>query len=304
MDQSDSEKFNIDQRSIFYPRSGESGVLLLHSFTSTPYEFSDLARYLAEKNLTVYAPILAGHGLKPDDLAKTTINEWQESAEHAYLFLKQHAKKIFVVGSSFGGNLAFYLAKKFNNPLAGVVSMGTPIKVRWQKMFKLALYTYGWFKKYQKKRRADYKLMYLDQEQVVYPALLKHKAVLNSNIAEKKLNFLKFFSNQKKLKFTKNLMLQKCGVYPVMPIPSLRRFFNFIKQITIPSLEQIKAPTLIIQSSTDRIVSPASAQYLHEHLGSNDKRILWVNGSQHTLAVDDKRGLIYKAIYRFIADNH
>ncbi len=245
-------------KAIYFPRSSKVGVLLLHSYTSTPYEFCEMARYLAGKNLTVYAPTLAGHGTTPDDLAKTTIEDWQKSAEDAYLFLKQQAQKVFVVGSSFGGNLAFHLATKFNNPLAGVVSLGTPIEIRWQKTFKLAVYTYGWFKKNQKKRRADYKLAYTNQEQVVYP---------------------------------------------VMPVASLRRLFKFIKKITIPSLKDIKAPVLIIQSSADRVVNPRSAQYLHEHLGSTDKRVLWVNGNNHALAVDEKRGLIYKAIYRFITSS-
>ena len=245
-------------KAIYFPRNSEVGVLLLHSYTSTPYEFYDLAKYLADKGLTVLAPTIAGHGTTPEDLAKTTIEDWQQSAEDAYLFLKQKAKKIFVVGSSFGGNLAFHLANKFHNPLAGVVSMGTPIKVRWEKFFKFSLATYGWLKKNQKKRRVDYKLMYFDQEQVAYP---------------------------------------------VMPVESLRRMFTFIKKITVPSLKDIKAPTLIIQSSADRIVNPISAQYIHEHLGSVDKRVLWVNGNHHTLAVDEKRGLIYKAIYRFITES-
>jgi carboxylesterase len=248
----------VNGKAIYYPRSTDVGVLLLHSYTSTPYEFADLAKYLAEKGLSVYVPPIAGHGTSPEDLAKTTTAEWLESVEESYLFLKERAKKVFVVGSSFGGNLALHLATKFTNPLAGVVSMGTPINVRWQRAFKLAIYTYGWFKKNQKKRRADYKLLYIDHEQVVYP---------------------------------------------VMPVPSLRRFFAFIKKITIPSLKNIKAPTLIIQSSADRIVNPNSAQYLHEHLGSSDKRILWVNGRHHALAVDEKRGLIYKTIYRFISEN-
>ena len=245
-------------KAIYFPRSSDVGVLLLHSYTSTPYEFYDLARYLADKGLTVLAPTIAGHGTTTEDLARTTIEDWQKSAEDAYLFLKQKAKKVFVVGSSFGGNLAFHLATKFHNPLAGVVSMGTPIKVRWEKFFLLGIYTYGWLKKNQKKRRADYKLVYLNQEQVVYP---------------------------------------------VMPIPSLRQFFKLIKKITIPNLSAVKAPALIIQSSADRIVSPSSAQYLHEHLGSADKRILWVNGHNHALAIDEKRGLIYKAIYRFVSGN-
>lgn len=244
-------------KAIYFPRSSDVGVLLLHSYTSTPYEFVDLSRYLADRGITVYAPTIAGHGTVVEDLENTTIEEWQESAEEAYLYLKQKTKKVFVVGSSFGGNLAFHLATKFTNPVAGVVSMGTPINVHWQKFFKLSLYTYGLLKKNQKKHRSHYNLMYINQEQVVYP---------------------------------------------VMPTKSLRRFFYLIQKITIPSLESIKVPTLIIQSNADRIVNPNSALYLHEHLGSLDKRILWVNGNNHALAADEKKGLIFKAIFRFITE--
>ncbi|MFA6255340.1 MAG: alpha/beta fold hydrolase [Patescibacteria group bacterium] len=247
-----------DDKAIFFPRESDVGVLLLHSYTSTPYEFCEMAKYLAEKGLTVYAPTLAGHGTSPADLAKTTIEDWQRSAEDAYLFLKQQSKKVFVVGSSFGGNLAFHLATKFFNPLSGVISMGTPIKVRRQKFYKIAIYTFGWFLKNKKKRRSDYKFVYINHEQIVYP---------------------------------------------VMPIASLRRLFKFIKKVTIPNLKEIKAPCLIIQSSADRIVNPSSAQYLHEHLGSTEKRVLWVNGNNHALAIDEKRGLIFKAIYRFILES-
>src|SRR3989338_3637000 len=242
---------------IFIERRSEVGVLLLHGYTSTPYEMRDLAHYLAEKNLTVYAPTIAGHGTKPDDLAKATIEDWQRSAEEAYLFLKQKTKKVFVVGSSLGGNLAFYLATKYTNPLSGIVSLGTPIKVRWQKLFKTGLYTYGFFKKNQKKRRQDYRLAYHDADQVVYP---------------------------------------------VMPIPSLRRLFSLIK-ITAQQIKNIAVPTLIIQSSYDRIVDARSAQYLHENLAATDKRILWMNGSTHALAIDQKKELIFSTIHHFIVEN-
>jgi len=77
-----------DNKAIFFPRSSDVGVLLLHSYTSTPYEFADLAMYLADKDITAYVPTIAGHGTTPDDLAKTTIDDWQKSAEDAYLFLK------------------------------------------------------------------------------------------------------------------------------------------------------------------------------------------------------------------------
>lgn len=93
-------------------------------------------------------------------------------------------------------------------------------------------------------------------------------------------------------------------VYPVMPVESLRRLFTYIKEVSAPKLlGNIKSPTLIIQSSADRIVHPDSAQYLHEHIGSKDKKVLWVNGSHHAIAIDEKRGLIYRAINRFISEN-
>lgn len=247
-----------EKRAIYFPRSPDVGVLLLHSYTSTPYEFYDLASHLAKKDYTVYAPPLAGHGTTPEDLAKTTIEDWQKSVEDAYLFLKGRVKKIFIVGSSFGGNLAFHLATNLDNPIAGVVSMGTPIRIKWERCCKLCLYSYGWFKKNHKKKRHLYEIMYINQEQIVYP---------------------------------------------VIPASSLRRFFYFVKKITIPNLAKVQAPTLIIQSSSDRVVHPKSAQYLHQHLGSANKRILWVNGTSHALAVDEKRGLIFKAICRFIEEN-
>lgn len=254
----ENNKYLAGGAPIFIYRNGKVGVLLLHSYTSTPYEMRELANYLADKGITVYAPVIAGHGTCPEDLAKTSIAEWQQSVEQAYQFLKEKVEKVFVIGSSFGGNLAFYLATKFTNPLGGIISIGTPIKVRWQKIFKLGLYTYGFLKKDQKKSRRDYHLTYNEVDQVVYP---------------------------------------------VMPVKSLRRFFTFIKKITIPSLPKISVPTLIIQSSQDRIVDPNSAQYLHENLTSSDKRILWINGNNHAFAIDEKRNLIFNTIYHFISEN-
>ncbi|OGY09145.1 MAG: hypothetical protein A2782_03215 [Candidatus Blackburnbacteria bacterium RIFCSPHIGHO2_01_FULL_43_15b] len=256
--QFEDKHYMIGSAPIFIDKKSEVGALLLHSYTSTPYEMKEIASYLADKGITVYAPLIAGHGTTPDDLAKTTIAEWQESAEKAYFFIKEKVRKVFVIGSSFGGNLAFHLATKFNNPLAGVISMGTPIKVQWQKAFLAAMYTYGFFKKNQKKRRRDYHFTFEDIDQVVYP---------------------------------------------VMPVKSLRRLFYFFRKVTPSSLPKITAPTLIIQSSQEKIVNPDSAQYIHEKLASKNKRILWMNGSTHALTIAEKRNLIFNTVYHFISEN-
>lgn len=244
---------------FFIFKTPEIGILLLHGFTSTPHQFVELGEFLSREGITVYAPLLAGHGTHPDDLANTALKELLESVEVAFQKLKEKVKRIIIIGNSFGGNLAFYLATKFSNPdILGIISLGTPITLRWQKFIKLRLYTYGWFKKYYRKSRVNYKLDYTD------------------------------FSDE--------------VTYPVIPIASLRKFFYFIKKLTIPELKKIRVPTLIIQADADPVINPKSAQKIHENLGSPNKKIFWLNGNIHTVTKDEQRGRVFKKIWEFIEE--
>ena len=45
---------------FFIQRDREVGVLLIHGFTSSSKDFQGLAEFLAEKNITVYVPLLPG----------------------------------------------------------------------------------------------------------------------------------------------------------------------------------------------------------------------------------------------------
>jgi len=161
-----AEPFLINKKS-------KVGVLLLHGFTSTPYQFRELGKYLADKGFTIYAPLTAGHGTSPEYLMHTTGADWKESVKKAYLELKEKVKKIIIVGNSFGGNLAFYLAREFQNEtLVGIVSLGTPITLRFQWLIKLRLYTYGWLKKYYRKPRSVYRIDYTDMhDEITYPVI-------------------------------------------------------------------------------------------------------------------------------------
>ena len=57
--------------------------------------------------------------------------------------------KIFVGGISMGGNLAVLLAEE--DSVGGIISMGTPVKFRFQNAGKLALFLIGLTKTYRKK---------------------------------------------------------------------------------------------------------------------------------------------------------
>lgn len=256
--QEENSSVMVGAEPIFIKKSQKVGVLLFHGFSSTCHQFKDLGPFLASKGFSVYAPLIAGHGTTPQDLAKTNCEHWKNSAKEAYLNFSKKVKKIVIVGNSFGGNLAFYLANEFNNSFAGIVSLGAPIRLRYQWLIKLRLYTYGWFKRYYRKPRLVYRIDYTDMTDEV--------------------------------------------TYPVIPIKSIRDFFKFLKEETIPNLEKVKVPVLVAHGDIDPVVDPQSAAYIYEHLGSNHKAIFWFKSNRHVLTADGKKQELFEKIYDFIKE--
>lgn len=133
---------------IFINKNSTVGILMLHGFTSTPCQFKELADFLSDKGFTVYAPLLAGHGTSPKDLMETTPEDWTNSVMDGYLKLKQKVEKVVVVGNSFGSNLAFWLAQKTANDLAGIISFSGPVFLRFQRFIMFRYHFYDRFKTY------------------------------------------------------------------------------------------------------------------------------------------------------------
>ncbi len=113
----------IGAEPLFLQRDKEIGILLIHGFTSSPGDFRELAKFLAEKNITVYAPLLPGHGTHPRDLKEIEYQKWINAAQQSLNLLD--TKKKFVLGYSMGGTLALSLAAK--NDLDGVISINSAI---------------------------------------------------------------------------------------------------------------------------------------------------------------------------------
>lgn len=113
----------------FLYEAGPVGCLMLHGFTSTPYEMRSLGRYLADKGITAGAPLLAGHGTCPEDLQNRRWPEWYASVSDALDKMLARCSRVYLVGLSLGGALALYTAAKRGSDLAGIVTMGAPIYV-------------------------------------------------------------------------------------------------------------------------------------------------------------------------------
>lgn len=115
--------------SAFSFAGGPVGCLLIHGFTGSPAEMRPLGEYLHAKGLTVSAPLLPGHGGRPDDLNQVTWRDWVAAAEGAFAALTASCETIFVAGLSMGAVLACHLAAE--HPECGGLLLYAPaLRVR------------------------------------------------------------------------------------------------------------------------------------------------------------------------------
>ena len=91
---------------------GRLGVLLIHGLGGTPIELRFIAQTLARAGHTVYCCQLAGHCGTPEELRRSTWQEWYASVEAAHDRLREHCDIIVAGGLSMGGILAMHLAQQ------------------------------------------------------------------------------------------------------------------------------------------------------------------------------------------------
>ena len=91
---------------------GSHGVLLLHGFGDTPQTLSLLARQLSTSGLSVFAPLLPGHGRSMSDFTRSRADDWIDAAEDAFVEMRRRYRTVSVSGLSMGGALAVIIAAR------------------------------------------------------------------------------------------------------------------------------------------------------------------------------------------------
>ena len=133
----------------YFWKRGKKGIILIHGYTSSAKDFLETGKKLASKGITVYAPLLPGHGTTPEHLAVTKKQEWFDELDKAYKKMSKHCSEIYVGGVSFGGNLSLYMASKYK--IKGIILMGTPVFFKKNNLLKLLLPVLRFFKNYKMK---------------------------------------------------------------------------------------------------------------------------------------------------------
>lgn len=111
----------------FFFKGSEVGVLLSHGFTGTTQSMRYLGEQLHAAGHTVMAPRLAGHGISPQAMSKTTAQDWIDSIDDALAELRKSCTQIFMAGLSMGGTLTLYTAAKHPDVIKGAVPINAVV---------------------------------------------------------------------------------------------------------------------------------------------------------------------------------
>lgn len=135
----------------FLGADSDTLAVLIHGFTGTPYDLRELGNFLHENNISIKAPLLPGHGSHWHDLTGAGDDDWYHSIEEEIKNYFNEYKKIYLVGYSFGANLALTMAVKYPEKINGIISLGISVYLRneWSARIALPIF-HNLFGKYRK----------------------------------------------------------------------------------------------------------------------------------------------------------
>jgi carboxylesterase len=114
----------------FWKGKSDVGIIIIQGWTSYLRQIDPLAKALNKQGYWVYAPVLSGHDSTPEKLEGVTWMNWEQDTVEAIDKIKRenNFRKIFIIGVSFGGNLAILASLK--RKIDGIILISTPIFLR------------------------------------------------------------------------------------------------------------------------------------------------------------------------------
>lgn len=257
-------------------RNGRA-VILIHGLTGTPAEVKFIAWFLNSHGFTVSCPRLANHGQPIDVLKQTRWQEFYETVQTAYVELQREHDEIFASGLSMGALLALLLAEEHPGKVAGVSCLSPTLfydgwNVPWYH-FLLPLASHTPLRNF----------VYFKEEP---PYGLK-----NERIRDK----VHQFYMQADLHAMHDVDRLGYPYFPVRLLAELHRLTDYLK----PRLPRITSPCQIIQARHDDMSSDRNAHYIHDHVASARKEIVYLEDSYHVITADQERGKVAQSMLDF-----
>lgn len=282
---------------LIFTRGSGRCVYLIHGVTGTPAEMSYLGRKLAQTNgCDVYVTTLPGHCTRLRDLVRTTQQDWRTHVQTQLSFIRDRYEDVFVVGLSAGALLALDASTVVNVNGIGVLSptflydgWNTPwshtvlplamkmVPISFQRwIFHIDGSPYGIKdERLQASVRKSYRIQVLMREWV-HDYWTRRKApsgeVPPSAAASKG--------------------------YPIFPLRTLTEINRLILQVQV-RLQDVYAPTLILQAREDDMTSPRNSAIAYEGISSKDKHLILLDDCYHVITVDKQRAVVAYHVANF-----
>jgi len=125
-----SKPKEIGRPFVLYNPVFSNGVVLSHGYKSSPSEVKELAHYLHQQGINVYAVRLEGHGTVSEDLRDRTWEEWYDSFNRGFAAMRQVSTKLYLVGFSTGGLLAMLATARKSNKIDGLVVINAALELQ------------------------------------------------------------------------------------------------------------------------------------------------------------------------------
>lgn len=95
---------------------------------------------------------------------------------------------------------------------------------------------------------------------------------------------------------------EKNYYYSKFPVASVAEMVEFSK-IVKKDLGKINEPMLLMQYKNDTRVSPESSQLAYDSISSENKQLIWINGTGHVFITEEGMEQYFEQIYQFIMSN-
>jgi len=259
----------VDRSQLF--RGGRLGVMLIHGLGGTPVELRFVAQSLARAGHTVHCCQLAGHCATPEELRRSTWQEWYASVETAHDRLREHCSIIVAGGLSMGGILATHLAQNRPDAVHGLLLYAPTLKLDGWSM--------PWYS-----RIINY----------IRPLPIK----LEFDLAEHEPYGLK---DERVRALVVSAMQSGSSQAGVFSTP-MRSFANFNKLVSVVKrdLARVRQPALIIHPRDDDMASLKNAQYLQANLGGLVETLV-LDNSYHMITLDQQRHIVTERTLSFVS---